>query len=324
MRQLRVLFRCLILASLIGASSLGAEHRFLFTQDISSLWLAINTFAVIQCYEYDTGATIPGSGILGAHGIFDLSAPSTPVYSAQVVWWGDWAHQASIVGINEHCYYLHNTASRYTGGDANPCWAPYSWARTPCFEARRKEQTPVLLDLGRDGFHLVGLEAGVSFDVDADGHAGAVAWTGGDVNDALLARDLNANGWIDDGSELIGSATLLASGERAANGYEALREFDELSSGGNNDGGLSQADAIWNELLVWIDSNVNGRSEAWELTPLADTSVQRIGFDYLETGIIDSHGNEFRYWSWVVSRGPGGWPVVWVSSDVVFAGDEEQ
>lgn len=51
MRQLRVLFRCLILASLIGASSLGAEHRFLFTQDISSLWLAINTFAVIQCDE---------------------------------------------------------------------------------------------------------------------------------------------------------------------------------------------------------------------------------------------------------------------------------
>jgi hypothetical protein len=63
-----------------------------------------------------------------------------------------------------------------------------------------------------------------------------------------LALDRNLNGKIDDGSELFGSATLLASGEAARNGFVALRELDS-----NVDGQIDSEDAEWGRLLVWSD-----------------------------------------------------------------------
>src|SRR5438105_1367741 len=52
-----------------------------------------------------------------------------------------------------------------------------------------------------------------------------------------LVRDLNENGRLDSGRELLGSWTLLRDGRFAENGFEALSDLDE-----NGDGTLDKSD----------------------------------------------------------------------------------
>jgi hypothetical protein len=118
-----------------------------------------------------------------------------------------------------------------------------------------KQYSPLILDLSGDGFLLTGPENGVAFDLSASGRAVSTAWIAG-KDDALLVRDLNGNGRVDDGSELFGNATKLKSGKRAANGFEALRDLDD-----NGDNLFSRKDRAYRELRLWIDSNHNGFSE---------------------------------------------------------------
>ena len=63
-----------------------------------------------------------------------------------------------------------------------------------------------------------------------------------------LALDRNGNGKVDDGGELFGSATLLRSGELAANGFIALAELDS-----NGDKRVDARDEQWAQVLVWSD-----------------------------------------------------------------------
>ena len=72
--------------------------------------------------------------------------------------------------------------------------------------------------------------------------------------------DRNHDGLINDGSELFGGSTVLASGETASNGFVAMQELDS-----NADGVLSQADDAWSDLGLWVDSNADGISQADEL-----------------------------------------------------------
>lgn len=51
----------------------------------------------------------------------------------------------------------------------------------------------------------------------------------------------------------------LADGEKAPDGYAALRELD-----GNQDGVIRQDDAVFGDLRVWVDSNSNAVSESGE------------------------------------------------------------
>jgi hypothetical protein len=52
-----------------------------------------------------------------------------------------------------------------------------------------------------------------------------------DAHDGLLALDRNGDGVINDGGELFGSATTLADGGKAANGYAALQSLDSNGDG---------------------------------------------------------------------------------------------
>lgn len=155
------------------------------------------------------------------------------------------------------------------------------------------DDSPILLDLDRNQFHLSG--GPVFFDIDADGQREIVTWVAPGTQDAFLFLDRNGNGVVDDGSELFGSATLLFSGEQAEQGYEALAEFDLVENGGNQDGVISDADSIFSDLGVWIDSNANGNHESHESQSLAEADVLTIGLNYRESRRTDSHGNEFRY-----------------------------
>ncbi len=178
--------------------------------------------------------------------------------------------------------------------------------------------TPILIDLGGNGFDLTGPDDPVSFDLDADGTAETVTWTAAEGDDGFLCLDRNGNGVIDSGAELFGNATLLHDGTRAPNGYVALREFDLARWGGNGNGVIDAGDAVYPALRIWVDSNHDGISEQWEVLSLQQAGITRISFDYIESRHQDRYGNQFRFVSVARKRRPGGPDRVVVTSDVFF------
>ena len=101
-----------------------------------------------------------------------------------------------------------------------------------------------------------------------------------------LALDRNGNGAVDDGGELFGSATVLKSGERAENGFIALRELDT-----DHDGQLTPADAGWSQLRLWNDGDADRVSSSSELSPLGARRLVSIDLGYAIERRCDDHGN---------------------------------
>ncbi|MBK7898619.1 MAG: hypothetical protein IPJ99_04605 [Betaproteobacteria bacterium] len=109
----------------------------------------------------------------------------------------------------------------------------------------------------------------VLFDHDGDGLKTGTGWVKAD--DGLLVLDRNANGTIDTGAELFGVDTLLANGQKAANGFAALADLDL-----NHDGVFNSSDAAYTQVRVWQDANQDGLSQAGELKTLAALGVTGI------------------------------------------------
>ncbi len=182
-----------------------------------------------------------------------------------------------------------------------------------------KENCPILLDLRLDGFHLSGSNPPVRFDIDADGAAEEIAWTEAGGNDAFLCWDRNHNGAIDDGRELFGYATPLASGKPAKVGYRALEELDGPELGGNEDGKVDARDSKFRELCVWNDTNRDGVSQAEEIQSLDSVRVAALEYAYKQTRVRDQYGNLFRYVARVEMRSGTGDLRPWPTYDVIFA-----
>jgi Ribonuclease G/E len=79
------------------------------------------------------------------------------------------------------------------------------------------------------------------------------------------------------------------------NGFLALAEYDKFSNGGNGDGVITKADAIFSSLLLWRDENHNGISEAAELSSLRTMQVATLELDFKASKYTDQYGNAFRY-----------------------------
>ena len=133
--------------------------------------------------------------------------------------------------------------------------------------------SPIVIDLNGDGVQTTTLEEGVQFDLDASGSAQQVAWI--DRNDGLLVLDLNGNGTIDNGSEMFGNHTQLANGSKAADGWQALEQYDS-----NGDRVISALDDIFSQLQVWVDANSDGVTGEGELFSLQDLGIKDIGLDH--------------------------------------------
>jgi hypothetical protein len=129
--------------------------------------------------------------------------------------------------------------------------------------------TPIILDLNGDGVKTLSISDGVKFDMFADGKTVQTGWVSS--GDGLLVMDRNQDGKINDGSEFFGSSTTLANGQKAPDGYAALRELDN-----SQDGVISQDDAVFNELRVWVDSNSDGVTESGELKSLSSLGITQI------------------------------------------------
>lgn len=146
------------------------------------------------------------------------------------------------------------------------------------------QHSPLVLDLDGDGVQVTSMEDGSSFDLLAAGEAVECAWVRGD--DALLVHDVNGNGTVDDGSELLGQAT---NGGGFADGFAALRHFD-----GNGDGAIDSRDAIYDELLLWNDLDGDGQSQAHELRRLGEAGVRSLDLSPQVidgAAALDEHGN---------------------------------
>ena len=119
--------------------------------------------------------------------------------------------------------------------------------------------SPLIIDLNGDGVQTTSLQqSAVFFDLNGDGFAQNTAWVS--PEDGLLVLDRNANGSIDNITELFGSST--------QDGFTQLRALDD-----NGDGVIDTADAAFNDLRVWIDANSDGISQSDELKTLVELGI---------------------------------------------------
>ena len=167
--------------------------------------------------------------------------------------------------------------------------------------------SPIVIDLGNDGIHLGDAGVGVYFDVNADGVRDHVQWVRRGGDEGFLAMDRTGNGLVDDGSELFGVGTpLVLEGRNAPNGFVGLAQYDSRRLGGNEDGLITDADAIWPQLRIWVDLDADGISTAEEMR-----SLRSYGITSLETipklrKYIDAAGNVIPYWAWAARRAKPG------------------
>ncbi|MFE1813308.1 calcium-binding protein, partial [Metapseudomonas otitidis] len=146
-----------------------------------------------------------------------------------------------------------------------------------------ERRDPLSLDLDGDGIETVGANAGITFDFDGDGLKTGTGWVKGD--DGFLVLDRNGNGQIDNGGELFGVDTVKANGQKATDGFDALRDFDS-----NGDGVFDAKDAQFANVRVWQDTNQDGIAQTGELKTLAEHNIVAINLD-AKASNHNSNGN---------------------------------
>jgi hypothetical protein len=149
-------------------------------------------------------------------------------------------------------------------------------------------------------FKLTSPEEGVLFDIDGDGDVEQVAWTPPGAEIAFLALDLNGDGQITSGKELLGSQFLPS----ARTGANALSETFKQSEG-RPSASVEAGSKLYDKLLLWVDGNHNGISEPSELRPAKELfTAIGMGFFPLKMG-GDEHGNLFWFEGWAEVRTGG-------------------
>ena len=183
---------------------------------------------------------------------------------------------------------LRGCGLTFDGGGSNPC---------ECDPDSPDCVSPILIDVSGNGFQLSSANAGVDFDIKAEGAAQRISWTTPSSDDAWLALDRNGNGFIDNGSELFGNFTSQPDPPvgQERNGFLALAEYDKPANGGNGDGLITPSDSMFSSLRLWQDRNHNGISEAGELISLHAAGLKTIELNYKQAKKEDEYGNYFRY-----------------------------
>jgi hypothetical protein len=166
--------------------------------------------------------------------------------------------------------------------------------------------SPIVIDLGDNGIRLGEAGVGVRFDVNADGVPDHVQWVRPGGDEAFLVLDRSGNGIIDDGTELFGVGTpLLLDGRNAPNGFVGLAQYDLPQLGGNDDGLITDADAVWPQLRVWLDADANGISTRQEIRSLRLAGITSLEIIPRIRKHVDAAGNILPFWAWAKLRAQG-------------------
>jgi hypothetical protein len=136
----------------------------------------------------------------------------------------------------------------------------------------------------------------VRFDIDGDGQLERVAWPAADAGVAFLALDVDGDGLITSGRELLGSATYAS----VRNGCNALMQAFERD-GNTLSGAIREGHPIYERLRLWVDRNRNGWGEPSELLP-ARARFSHIGMGFSKVAWDDAHGNQVRFVGWLRAR----------------------
>lgn len=266
--------------SLIDCNNLCQQNCPRYTGTWTSQGLACDGTANNGC---------PNPGPNPGQNMFVQGSCNCTVATCYEAWWGC-SSNAQCCGGNcyANTYACGVSCSQYCGGDPvctcqceRGWWDPYGDCTA----------SPILINVTNNGSdHLTSAIDGVLFDISATGTAEWVAWTSADSQVGFLVWDRNQNGVIDNGSELFGTATRLRDGKVAANGFEALREWDS-----NGDYRIDSSDPIYGKLRLWFDFNHNGYSESDELFSLQSIGITTIHTEYRETPRRDQYGNRYRY-----------------------------
>jgi Ca2+-binding RTX toxin-like protein len=163
----------------------------------------------------------------------------------------------------------------------------------------RPPRDPLALDLDGDGIETIGHRSGstVRFDHDGDGIKGGTGWL--DKDDAWVVLDRDGDTAISTGSELFGVDTVLPTGDKAADGFQAIEQLDTNRDGKvdatdapleawqierdvDGDGAIAPGEtrgASFADLQLWQDLNLDGFSQPGELTSLPDAAISSINLD---------------------------------------------
>jgi hypothetical protein len=128
----------------------------------------------------------------------------------------------------------------------------------------------IVLDLEGDGIPIVDRgptgRGSVFFDFDVLGLPEQSSWISG--SDGFLVRDIDGDGDIDSGRELLGDQALKRDGSRASDGLEALIDLDSDSNGR-----IDRQDAAYLALRVWRDVDRDASIDNGELQTLDQLGI---------------------------------------------------
>lgn len=133
--------------------------------------------------------------------------------------------------------------------------------------------SPLVVDVTGEGILLSASTSGARFDLLGTGRAVQTGWL---ARGALLALDLDQDGLITSGRELFGEATRRFDGRRSSDGFDALRQYDDLALGGNGDGFIDDEDAIFAALRLWTDADRDGVTGPAELAFADEAGLVRV------------------------------------------------
>lgn len=223
--------------------------------------------------DIDRGKYIIGAGLK----IIRAAPAATAALNDTALW------SKLVIAVHEWYMGMYDKAENYFNSFFKPNCRKDMYDK---FSSAGEQASPLVIDLDGDGTVETNKEnSTVHFDHDNNGFAESTGWVGKD--DGLLVRDINGNGQIDNGTELFGNNSVLSSGEKAANGFEALADLDS-----NNDGVFNSSDTAWDDVKVWKDSNGNGIVDEGELLTLTQAGVSGINLDYQDSTTTDENGNQ--------------------------------
>jgi hypothetical protein len=282
------------------ASSEGDTSGRLYFAKVDSLssWVS----GMMQC----AGPSVPTliGGI--SRGLSPQTAQTTSeiyvhIYSHSPQWWALWVPASAKLynGMTDPGQGVLNTAVShgswpppqtfsYGGWDytlmtGGQCGSP----TTCCYVS--ENYSPLVIDFVGRPVELTAPNSGTRFDITGDGTRQLISWPSDGKAVAFLAFDRNRDGRIGSINEMFGNNTLGPDGQKAPNGFEALRKYDA-----NHDGVIDAADPIYRELLVWHDDG-DAVSRRGELVPLQSAGVTSISLGYVDqVQRIDFFGNESR------------------------------